>query len=101
MSALPPKADIRSAAPGGRFRFSYRPIRKPRRGFYSLNVHYFYIINHEATRPKILNSNVNGLVDASRQTSPAPPSELTDAQAQVWRDVVASRDAQVGIIEPV
>jgi hypothetical protein len=30
------------------------------------------------------------IVDTSRQTPPAPPSELTDAQAQVWRDVVAS-----------
>jgi phage terminase small subunit len=30
------------------------------------------------------------IVDTSRQTPPAPPSELTDAQAQVWRDVVGS-----------
>jgi len=30
------------------------------------------------------------VVDASRQTPPPPPLELTDAQAQVWRDVVGS-----------
>jgi hypothetical protein len=30
------------------------------------------------------------IVDTSRQTPPPPPSELTDAQAQVWRDVVGS-----------
>ena len=30
------------------------------------------------------------VIDASRTTPPSPPSELTDAQAGVWRDVVGS-----------
>ena len=30
------------------------------------------------------------IVDPSRWTPPAPPFELTDAQAHIWRDVVGS-----------
>jgi hypothetical protein len=40
------------------------------------------------------------IVDASRQTPPAPPSELTDAQAQVWRDVVGSWPGNWLVEEP-
>ena len=29
------------------------------------------------------------MVDVSRRMPPSPPSELTEAQAQVWRDAVS------------
>ena len=37
------------------------------------------------------------VVDVSRRMPPSPPSELTEAQAQVWRDVCRSRLLEVQI----
>src|SRR6516165_10865825 len=39
---------------------------------------------------KSLTATSTLIVDPSQRTPAAPPSELTDAQAQVWRDVVGS-----------
>ena len=41
MSALPPKADMRSAGQGGGFDFSYRPRREPWRPSFLLMRHDF------------------------------------------------------------
>jgi hypothetical protein len=49
---------------------------------------FFYIMSVMRHRSSAEMSTL--VVDTSRQTSPAPPLELTDAQAQVWRDVVGS-----------